>query len=136
MSRIIKSSNSLLSSFIAQLNLGSSRRLRYITVNYSKIIINIIKLLYKEGVIRLYILKDTKIFIYFKYFKGCNLFKFKIISKPSKRIYWSLRNLSLNYNKENFSGFFIISTPLGLLTSNDCLLYRYISGEILFRIYI
>jgi len=136
MSRIIKSSNSLLSTFIAQLNLGSSRRLRYITVNYSKIIINIIKLLYKEGVIRLYILKDTKIFIYFKYFKGCNLFKFKIISKPSKRVYWSLRNLSLKYNKENFSGFFIISTPLGLLTSNECLLYRYISGEILFKIYI
>lgn len=136
MSRSIKSSNSLLSSFIAQLNLGSSRRLRYITVNYSKVIIRITKLLYKEGVIRLYILKNTKIFIYFKYFKGCNLFKFKVISKPGKRVYWSLRNLSLKYNKENFSGFFIISTPNGLFTSNECLLYRYISGEILFKIYI
>jgi ribosomal protein S8 len=136
MSRIIKSSNSLLSSFIAQLNIGSSRRLRYITVNYSKIIMNIIKLLYKEGVIRLYILTNTKILIYFKYFKGCNLFKFKIISKPSKRIYWSLSNLSLNHNKENFSGFFIISTPIGILTSNECLLYKHISGEILFKIYI
>lgn len=136
MSRIIKSSNSLLSSFIAQLNLGSSRRLRYITVNYSKIIIRITKLLYKEGVIRLYLLKDTKIFIYFKYFKGCNLFKFKVISRPGKRVYWSLRNLSLKYNKENFSGFFILSTPLGLLTSNECLLHKHVSGEVLFRIYI
>jgi ribosomal protein S8 len=69
MSVIIKSSNSLLASFIAQLNLGSSRRLRYITVNYSKTIINITKLLYKEGVIRLYTLKDTKILIYFNLLK-------------------------------------------------------------------
>ncbi len=87
MLRVIKSSNSLIASFIAQLNLGGSRRLRYITVNHSKLILNITKLLYKEGILRLYIIKDSKILIYFKYFKGCNLFKFKIISKPSKRIY-------------------------------------------------
>lgn len=136
MSVRIKSSNSLISSFVAQLNLGSSRRLRYISVNYSKIAINVTKLLYKEGVIRLYILKDTKIFIYFKYSKGCNLFKFKIVSRPSKRVYWSLRLLSLKYSKENFSGFYIISTPYGLITSNETLLYRYITGEILFKIYI
>lgn len=136
MSRIIKPSNSLLASFVAQLNLGSSRRVRYITVNYSKLTINITKLLYKEGVIRLYLLKGTKILIYFKYLKGCNLFKFKIISKPGNRLFWSLRNLSLKYSKENFSGFFVLSTPLGLITSNETLLFRHISGEVLFKIYI
>lgn len=136
MSKLLKSSNSLLASFIAQLNLGSSRRLRYIVVNYSKLIINIIKILYKEGVIRLFIFKNDKIFVYFKYFKGRNIFKFKIISKPSKRVFWSLHKLSLNYSKENFSGFYMISTSLGLFTSNECLLYRHLSGEILFKIYI
>lgn len=136
MSKLLKSSNSLLASLVAQLNLGSLRRLRFITVNYTKLTADIIKLLYKEGVIRLYILKGTKILIYFKYFRGCHLFKFKIISKPSKRVYWSLNKLGLNYSKENFSGIFIVSTPLGLLSSNDCLLYKYISGEVLFKIYI
>jgi hypothetical protein len=77
MSKLIKSSNSLLSSLVAQLNLGSLRRVRFI----------IIKLLYKEGVIRLYMLKGTKILIFFKYFRGCHLFKFKIVSKASKRSY-------------------------------------------------
>lgn len=136
MSCLIKSSNSFLASFVAQLNLGSLRRVRYITVNYSQLTINITKLLYKEGVIRLYLLKGTKILIYFKYFKGCNLFKFKIVSKPGKRIFWSLRKLSLNYSKENFSGFFVISTPIGLITSNETLMFEHISGEILFKIYI
>ena len=136
MSRIVKSSNSLLASVIAQLNLGSLRRLRYITINYTQLTMDIIKLLYKEGVIRLYIFKDNKLLVYFKYFKGCHLFKFKILSKPSKRVYWSLNNLSLRYSKENFSGFFIISTPTGLFTSNDCLLYKHLSGEILLKIFI
>jgi ribosomal protein S8 len=136
MSKLIKSSNSLLSSLVAQLNLGSLRRVRFITVNYTKLTIDIIKLLYKEGVIRLYMLKGTKILIFFKYFRGCHLFKFKIVSKASKRSYWSLNKLSLNYSKENFSGFYIISTSMGLFSSNECLLYKHLSGEILFKIYI
>jgi len=84
---VIKSSNNLLASFISQLNIGCIRRLRYIKVDYSKISIKIVRLLYEEGIIRLFILKDNNIFIFFKYFKGLNVFKFKIVSKPSKRIY-------------------------------------------------
>ena|ERR1700744_1403002 len=136
MSKLIKSTNSLLSTLIAQLNLGSLCRLRYIIINNSKLTFDIIQLLYKEGVIRLYILEKTKILVFFKYFKGCNLFKFKIISKPSKRIYMSLNKLSLKFSKNNFSGFFVISTSNGLMTSNTCLLYKYLSGEVLFKVFI
>lgn len=136
MSSLIKSSNSFIASFISKLHLGSLRRVRFITVSYCKLTIEITKLLYKEGVIRLYLLKGTKILIYYKFFRGCNLFKFKIISKPSKRVYWSLHKLSLNYNKENFSGFFVISTPIGLITSNETLILGHMSGEVLFKIYI
>lgn len=136
MSKLIKSSNSLLSALIAQLNLGSLCRLRYIIINNSKITFDVIHLLYKEGIIRLYILKNTKIIVFFKYFRGCHLFKFKIISKPSNRIYLSLNKLSLIFSKNNFSGFYVISTPNGLMTSSNCLLYKYISGEILFKVFI
>jgi ribosomal protein S8 len=74
---------------------------------------DIIYLLYKEGIIRLYILQGTKILVFFKYFKGCHLFKFKVISKPSNRVYFSLNKLYLNYSKNNVSGFFVISTSHG-----------------------
>lgn len=112
MTVIIKSSNSLLAALIAQLNLGSLRRLRYITINYTQLTMDIIKLLYKEGIIRLYIFKDNKLLVYFKYFKGCHLFKFKIISKPSKRIYWSLHKLSLKYIKRIFLVFILFQRLL------------------------
>jgi ribosomal protein S8 len=132
----MKTSNYFLATFIAKLNMGSLRRVRFITINYSKLTITITKLLYLEGIIRIYKIINNKIYIYFKYIRGLTLFKFKLISKPSKRIYWSLHKLSLNYSKESFSGFYIISTPIGLITSYDCLLYRHLSGEILFKIYI
>jgi ribosomal protein S8 len=85
----IKSSNFLLANFVAQLQLGSMRRLRYINVSYSRISLDVLKILYKEGIIRLFVVhkKDNKIMVYFKYFEGSPLFKFKLITKPSKRAY-------------------------------------------------
>lgn len=42
--------------------------------------------------------------------------------------------LSLVYSKNNFSGFYILSTSKGILTSNDCLLGQRIGGEVLLKI--
>jgi ribosomal protein S8 len=42
--------------------------------------------------------------------------------------------LSKHYRKHAFSHFYIISTSRGLMTSNDALLCKNISGEILCRI--
>jgi hypothetical protein len=44
--------------------------------------------------------------------------------------------MSSYYSKENFSGFFIISSPMGFVTSNDCMLGRYIGGEVLVKVYV
>jgi ribosomal protein S8 len=85
----LKSSNYLLANFVAQLQLGSMRRLRYINVSYNKMALDILKILYKEGIIRLFIVykKSNKIMVYFKYREGSPIFKFKLISRPSKREY-------------------------------------------------
>jgi ribosomal protein S8 len=85
----LKSSNYLLANLAAQLQLGSMRRLRYINVAYSKMALNVLKILYKEGIIRLFVVykNNSKIMVYFKYLEGSPIFKFKIISKPSRRIY-------------------------------------------------
>jgi ribosomal protein S8 len=49
-------------------------------------------------------------------------------------VYWTLTSLSKNYRKHAFSTFYIISTSKGLMTSNEALLYKNISGEVLCRI--
>ena len=46
----------------------------------------------------------------------------------------NLRKLVKNYNRTDFSGFYIISTPLGLVTSHYCLLQGHSSGEVLMKI--
>jgi len=85
----LKSSNYLLANFVSQLQLGSMRRLRYVNVSYSKIALDVLKILYKEGIIRLFVVykKNNKIMVYFKYREGSPIFKFKLVSKPSKREY-------------------------------------------------
>ena len=64
------------------------------------------------------------------------IYSIDLISKPSRRIYWTLNLLSHNYSKYSFSTFYIISTSKGLITSNDALLQKNISGEILCKIQI
>jgi len=44
--------------------------------------------------------------------------------------------LSLNYHVGAFSGFFIISSSKGFITSNDSLLSLGISGEVLLQIFV
>lgn len=104
----------------------------------SKLIVKFLYLLYKIGLIKsFYILPDgNNILVYLKYKKnGLPLIHtLELISKPSKRIYWNLTMLSKNYRKHAFSTFYIISTSKGLMTSNEALLYKGISGEVLCRI--
>lgn len=42
--------------------------------------------------------------------------------------------LMLKYSTNNFSGFYIISTSKGLLTSTECLLTSGVSGEVLLKV--
>jgi hypothetical protein len=45
-----------------------------------------------------------------------------------------LSKLSTKFSASSFCGFYIISTNVGLITSNDCLLGKRISGEILLKV--
>jgi ribosomal protein S8 len=75
------------------------------------------------------------ILVYLKYKnRKPTVLNIKTISKPSKRVYWNLNVLSKNYRKHAISNFYIISTSKGLITSNEALLRRSISGEILCEI--
>jgi ribosomal protein S8 len=124
----------IIGNLVSQINIGAKRRLRFIKVNYNITSLNIIKILYNQGALRTYLVKNDKILIYFKYYLKKIAIKIKIISKPGNKIFMSLNNLSYYYNNNNFSGFLIISTQKGLITSTNCLLKEHKAGEILLKV--
>lgn len=130
----MKTGNYLISNLISRINFGAIRRLRFIKVELNDTSLEILKILYKQGVIRSFFIKNDKILIYYKYYLSRIVVKLSIISKPGNRIYWSLNKLSRNNNYYNFSGFYIISTQKGLYASDYCLLQGHISGEILIKV--
>lgn len=126
-----------LSDLIIRLKLAYKCHLISIKVLKNKFSIQFLNILYKIGVIRgFYILEnENKILVYLKYKnKKATIYDIKVVSKPSKRVYWNLHLLSKNYRKHAISNFYIISTSRGLITSNEAILKYSLSGEILCEI--
>lgn len=128
--------NHLLSNLIVKLNTGLKQRLRFIKVDINDATLEFLELLYKHGAIRHYrILKDLdKIDVFLKYHQSRPIIKFSVISTPGNREYWNLKKLSRNYNRNNFSGFYVVSTQKGLYTSDYCLLIGNLGGEVLLKV--
>jgi ribosomal protein S8 len=126
--------NYLIANFISQLNIGLLRKLRFIKIVKTPIFLRILRILYKYGLIRTFRIEQSYISVYFKFIKGQPIGKFSIISRPGKRCYWRLGKLSKNFSNKNFSGFYIISSQQGLVTSNYCLLSGHVGGEVLIKV--
>ena len=125
-----------LADLLVRIKVAFNARLVSIKVIKTKLNINFLYLLYKMGLFRSFHVLDKEILVYLKYKKDGKplIYEMSIVSKPSKRIYWNLTMLSKHYRKHAFASFYIISTSKGLMTSNDALLGKNISGEILCRI--
>lgn len=123
---------------LVRIKVAYKAKLVSVKVLKTKLTINFLYLLYKIGLIKsFYILQnDLNVLVYLKYKKnGLPLIhSIDLISKPGKRVYWTLTSLSKNYRKHSLSSFYIISTSKGLMTSNEALLYKNISGEVLCKI--
>lgn len=127
--------NYLLADLVSRLNVSSRRHLDCVRVSNSSFTLRVLVILYNNGVIRGFQVRRNYIVVLLKYFLGRSVFKeITIISKPGCRIFWRLGRLSLNYSYNNFSGFFVISSPKGLITSNDSLLGFRLTGEVLLRV--
>lgn len=127
--------NHIISNLVCKINNGSKRRLRFIIIDYNTKILDVLNILYINGVIRSYrIIDSNKLRIYLKYNMRSDRIKLSIISTPGNKIYWSLNKLSQFYNRNNFSGFYIISTIKGLRTSDYCLINKMMGGEILIKV--
>lgn len=126
-----------ISDSITRLKLAYKGHLTSTKLIKNKFSINFVYMLQKVGLIRgfFFLENSNYILVYLKYISGrACINNIEIISKPSRRINWTLSFLSKNYRRYDFSTIYIISTPKGLLTSNDILLTKSFSGEIICKI--
>ena len=121
------------------IRIKNAQKLHLVSIKVLKtgLAIKFLFLLYKMGLIRsFFILRNQReILVYLKYKnKKPLIFDITVVSKPSKRIYWSLSTLSIFYRKYSLSTIYILSTSKGLITSNDAILKDFVSGEVLCKI--
>jgi ribosomal protein S8 len=125
----------IVSNFTAVINQAVKTNKNTIFIPYTRITLSLCSLFYKEGLIYLYQInyKENNIKICMNQLdNNFILKKINRISKPSKRIYWSIDQLKNKVIKEG--RYYILSTNVGLITSNQALT-RNISGEIWMEIY-
>src|SRR5271154_2172237 len=101
-------SNSSLGDFVSRLRtayLGHLKSIRVVKIN---IVIDIIDILYKNGLVRGFFVSADYVEVFFKYYQNRFVFyDIELISTPGRRVYWSLGKLSLKNNNNSFSGFYI-----------------------------
>jgi len=109
---------------ISLIKLGLRRNRLNIKAPYSKLNINVLQILYHEGYIRGFKVtnKQESVHIYLKIVENRNIFKDLIyFSSTNRKNYISYKRLMLLFGLKHFA---IISTNLGLLTLEQCFLYR------------
>lgn len=130
--------NYIFADLLVRIKVAYKARLVSVKVLKTKLTIQFLYLLYKIGLIKSFhiLMNDLNILVYLKYKKnGLPLINsMDLVSKPGKRVYWTLTSLSKHYRKHALSSFYIISTSKGLITSNEALLFKNISGEILCKV--
>jgi ribosomal protein S8 len=131
-------SNYLLSDLVSKINVASRARVKSICVKNTSICFSVLSILEKQGLVLSFRVDDfDKIIVFLKYYENRSVFyRIKVISKPGNRVFYTLSLMSNFFSKDCFSGFYIISTNFGLVTSNDCILGSCIGGEVLLKVFV
>jgi small subunit ribosomal protein S8 len=108
----------------------SVQQKEYVYISYNKQYIEVLKILYQQGLIQSYKLqKNAIILIVLRYYFNKPIFKdLKIVSKPSNSYYLKLIDLHFLSDKKYK---LFISTSKGLLTGMECKQYG-LGGKLLF----
>lgn len=129
--------NYTLGDLISRLNIASDKRLVSVRLSFTVLTLSVLNVFLKNGIINGLAVQDKYVTVYLKYYRHKPVFKeIVLVSRPSKRVYWTLSFLNLRYSTSNFSGFYVVSTSKGLLTSHDCILGLNVSGEVLLKVVI
>jgi small subunit ribosomal protein S8 len=117
---------------VASINNGQLAKKAFITQRRKKICESVLNILWDEGFISGYKVSkaDPNVLkIFLKYKNGTPAINLmKTLSKPSLRIYYSLKQL---WKMNGSEGLLVVSTSKGLMSLNDCKKYK-LGGEPLF----
>ena len=118
----------LIANVLCSINNGVINKLRFVSCQKSKEVINFLKLLQKEGIISGFLIGKNKIRIYINL--KINRIKLLKISKPSNSVYMPINKIRpLNMG----SGLSIISTKKGILNDFEARISKN-GGELLCQI--
>ena len=123
--------NHLISDTIVRIKNGFIGHKNSVSVLKSKQVLSIINILEEEGFIKGHTVDKYTIDIWLKYVEGASVIQnIKVVSKPSKRVYFSIPDLIDWRNRTNTFDILILSTTQGILT-DEVALEKGIGGEIL-----
>lgn len=132
--------NYVLSDIIVRLNVGSKCHFKFVTVLYSRFALAILRVLHGNGLIRGYFVENDSdesevIRVFLKYSSAVPaFFKITVVSTPGCRQYCTKKGLKLKFDHNHISGFYIMSTVKGLISSRDSLLLHGLGGEVLLQV--
>lgn len=113
-------------------------RLIYFKIHPTSLILNLLELLYVNGIIDSFkIFQGDYVCVYLKYFRNHkHYFRLELCSRPGKKHYNKLIQLSRKLHNYCFSCLYVISTSKGLQLISDAVYLHHIGGEILLKIHI
>lgn len=128
---------STLADAVAKIKSGYLRRERYVYIRRSNFLIQILKVLYENKlIVSFFIVDQDSICVFLKYRAGQPfLLELSLVSKPGWKKYLPLDKLLKTAKCDTSSGFYVISTDLGIMTSTDAkFLTKKISGKVLLKV--
>jgi len=127
--------NHRISDLTARINNAINKNKYDLLVPNTKITRKILDVLEEEGFIRGYQLKDyNSLIINLKYYKNKSVINsLNVVSKPSKRVYFSKEEIIQWKNENNKFSLLLISTNMGIFTHQEALNWK-IGGEVLISI--
>lgn len=126
--------NHLLSNMVSAIQTALIGKKLEVCIQNSNLVVNCLRLLYRFGYIRGFVIKNNKtVVIFLKYWNNCSVIQTIIpISTPGNRIYSTNRQLRVFLRKKN-NGVCIISTSRGLMGDEEACLLG-LGGEVLLRV--
>lgn len=121
---------------ISSINSGVLNRSFSVEVPYSSLNYEVLNLFLKQNLINGFNFKNNKFEVILKYYQGRGVIKkINLISKLKRYIYMSKAKLQNKTRSGNISGFYVLSTPNGLVTHFESLnLDENLGGEVLLKV--
>jgi len=128
-----------LADMLTRIRNGQAARLAYVQAPYSTLHESVLEVLKAEGFVASFVKEEVRSNIFMlniklRYFENTGVIKtITRISKPGKRIYYSIKNLK---EKKfcNGLGIAVISTPRGVISDKNAL-HHNVGGEVLCTVF-